>query len=107
MTTEIDETQAQDVLKGITIPVRPSTLLSIQEEIRQVNKKGSTSLYTFSPATPLLEGEIEAQSLVVDEQQQVAIVRFSRSEVQGILGPGEVLLRVPPLPEGSGAAGLV
>ena len=35
MTTEIDETQAQDVLKGITIPVRPSTLLSIQEEIRQ------------------------------------------------------------------------
>lgn len=42
----------------------------------------------------LLENEIEAESFRVDEQQQVAIVRFSRSEVQGILAPGEVELTV-------------
>ncbi|MHC4888950.1 MAG: choice-of-anchor Q domain-containing protein [Planctomycetota bacterium] len=41
-----------------------------------------------------LEGEIEAQSLVVDEQQQIAVARFSRSEVQNILEPGEVELTV-------------
>jgi len=41
-----------------------------------------------------LEGEIEPESFRVDEEEQVAIVRFSRSEVQGILAPGEVELTV-------------
>ena len=42
----------------------------------------------------LLEGEIQAESILVYEQQQIVIVRFSRSEVQGILAPGEVELTV-------------
>jgi len=42
----------------------------------------------------LLENEIEAESFRFDEQQQIAVARFSRSEVQGILGPGEVELTV-------------
>jgi parallel beta-helix repeat protein len=48
----------------------------------------------IDPNSVVLEGKIEAQSLVVDEQQQVTVARFSRSEVQSILAPGEVELTV-------------
>jgi len=48
----------------------------------------------IDPNSILLEGEIQAELFRVDEQQQVAIARFSRSEVQGILAPGEVELTV-------------
>jgi len=48
----------------------------------------------IDPNSVLLEDEIQAESFRVDEQQQVAIVRFSRSEVQNILEPGEVELTV-------------
>ena len=48
----------------------------------------------IDPNCVLLEDEIQAESFRVDEQQQVAIVRFSRSEVQNILEPGEVELTV-------------
>jgi len=41
-----------------------------------------------------LEGEIEAEQLLLNEQEQVAIVRFSRSEVQGILKMGEAELTI-------------
>jgi predicted outer membrane repeat protein len=42
----------------------------------------------------LLEDEIEAESLRVDEQQQVAIVRFNRSDAQSILNVGDVELTI-------------
>jgi len=42
----------------------------------------------------LLEDEIEAESLRVDEQQQVATARFSRSDIQAILNAGEVELTI-------------
>ena len=42
----------------------------------------------------LLEDEVEPEWFSVDEQQQVAIVRFSRSEVQGILNVGEAELTI-------------
>ena len=48
----------------------------------------------IDPNSVFLEDEIQAQSFVVYEQEQVAMVRFSRSEVQGILAPGEVELTV-------------
>jgi hypothetical protein len=48
----------------------------------------------IDPNSILLEDEIEARSLLVDEQEQVAVARFSRSEVQNILEPGEVELSV-------------
>lgn len=48
----------------------------------------------IDPNSVLLEEEIEPQWLWVDEDQQVAMVKFSRSEVQDILEPGEVELTV-------------
>jgi predicted outer membrane repeat protein len=48
----------------------------------------------IEPNSVLLEGEIEAQSLVVDEEKQVAVARFNRPQVQAILAPGEVELTV-------------
>jgi len=48
----------------------------------------------IEPGSVILEDEIQAESLRVDEQQQVAIVRFSRSEVQGILNVGEAELTI-------------
>jgi hypothetical protein len=48
----------------------------------------------IDPNGIVLEDEIEAESFRVDEQQQIAIVRFSRSEVQGILTTGEVELTI-------------
>jgi hypothetical protein len=40
----------------------------------------------------VLEGEIQAESLKLDEGQQATVAKFKRSEVQGILAPGEVEL---------------
>ncbi len=48
----------------------------------------------IDPNSVLLEGEIEPEWFSVDEQQQVAIVRFSRSKVQGILNVGEAELTI-------------
>jgi hypothetical protein len=48
----------------------------------------------IDPNSVLLEDEIAAESIRVDEEEQVAVARFSRSEVQGILAPGEVELTV-------------
>jgi len=48
----------------------------------------------IEPNSVFLEYEIQAESLLVDEQQQVVIVRFSRSEVQGILNVGEAELTI-------------
>jgi len=41
-----------------------------------------------------LEGEIEAEQFLLNEQEQVAIAKFSRSDVQGILNVGEVELTI-------------
>jgi hypothetical protein len=48
----------------------------------------------IDPNSVVLEDEIEAESFRVDEQEQVAIVRFSRSEVQGGLNIGDVELTI-------------
>jgi len=48
----------------------------------------------IDPNSVFLEYEIQAESIQVDEQEQVAIVRFSRSEVQGILNVGEAELTI-------------
>lgn len=49
----------------------------------------------IDPNSVLLEDEIQAESFRVDEQQQVAIARFNRSEIQNILEPArEVELTV-------------
>jgi len=48
----------------------------------------------IEPNSVLLEDEIEPEFLRVDEQQQIVVARFSRSEVQDILTPGEVELTV-------------
>jgi len=42
----------------------------------------------------LLNCKIQAESVQVNEQQQVAIAKFSRSEVQGILNVGDVELTI-------------
>ncbi|MHC4889842.1 MAG: right-handed parallel beta-helix repeat-containing protein, partial [Planctomycetota bacterium] len=46
----------------------------------------------IDPNSVLLEGEIQAELFRVDEEEQVAVARFSRSEVQGILNVGQVEL---------------
>jgi len=48
----------------------------------------------IEPNSVFLEDKIQAESLRVDEQQQVAIVRFSREDVQAILNIGEVELTI-------------
>ena len=48
----------------------------------------------IDPNSVVLEGEIEPEWFAVDEQQQVAIVRFRRSEVQEILNTGQVELTI-------------
>jgi len=48
----------------------------------------------IDPNSILLEGEIQAESLWFDEDQQVAMSRFSRSEAQGILNTGQVELTI-------------
>ncbi|GAH95781.1 unnamed protein product, partial [marine sediment metagenome] len=48
----------------------------------------------IDPNSVFLEDEIGAQSFRVDEQEQVAIAKFSRSEVQAILKTGEVELTI-------------
>jgi len=48
----------------------------------------------IDPNRVFLEGEIEAESVLVDEQEQVAMAKFSRSGVQEILNSGEVELTV-------------
>jgi hypothetical protein len=48
----------------------------------------------IDPNSVLLEDEIQAQSFVVYEEEQAAIVRFSRSDVQEILNSGEVELTI-------------
>ncbi len=46
------------------------------------------------PNSVLLEDEVEPELLWLDEQQQVAIAKFSRADVQEILEPGDVELTV-------------
>ncbi len=48
----------------------------------------------IDPNSVVLEYEIEPELLWLDEEEQVAIVRFSRSEVQEILEPGDVELTI-------------
>jgi len=48
----------------------------------------------IDPNSVLLEGEIQAESLWLDEEEQVAIAKFSRSAVQGILNIGRVKLTI-------------
>ncbi|MBA7706638.1 hypothetical protein ES703_115493 [subsurface metagenome] len=48
----------------------------------------------IDPNSVLLEYEIQAESLRVDEQQQVAVAKFNRSDVQDILNAGEVALTI-------------
>jgi len=48
----------------------------------------------IDPNSIFLEDEIQAESLRVDKQQQVAIAKFNRSEVRGILNVGEVELTI-------------
>ncbi len=48
----------------------------------------------IEPNSVIFENEIQAASLSVDEQDQVAIARFSREEVQSILDIGEVELTI-------------
>jgi predicted outer membrane repeat protein len=48
----------------------------------------------IDPDTILLEGRIKAESVLIDEQQQVATVRFSREQVQAVLDIGETNLTI-------------
>jgi len=48
----------------------------------------------IDPNSVRLGDEIGAESVRVDEDQQIAVARFSRLEVQGILQPGDVELTV-------------
>ena len=48
----------------------------------------------IDPNSVFLEGEIGADRFSVDEQEQFALARFDRSDVQGILAPGKVELTV-------------
>jgi len=48
----------------------------------------------IEPNSVFLEGEIETESLKFDEEQQVAITKFNRSDVQEILNVGEVELTI-------------
>jgi len=48
----------------------------------------------IDPNSVLLGDEIEAKSIQVDEQQQVAIARFDREDVESILDIGEVDLTI-------------
>jgi hypothetical protein len=48
----------------------------------------------IDPNSILLENEIEPERFLVNEEQQVAMVRFNQSEVQGILDAGEVELTI-------------
>jgi len=48
----------------------------------------------IEPNSVLLEGEIKPEEFSVDQQKQVAVLRFSRKEVQGILDIGEVELSI-------------
>ncbi len=48
----------------------------------------------IDPDSVLLGGEIEPQWVWFDEEEQVAMVRFSRQELQGILAVGEVGLTI-------------
>ncbi len=85
-------------------PAIPAEVRIVPRTINLTSKgKWITSLFwlpedydvaDIDPNSVLLEGEVEPEWFSVDEQQQVAIVRFSRSEVQGILAPGEVELTV-------------
>jgi parallel beta-helix repeat protein/predicted outer membrane repeat protein len=52
------------------------------------------SVSEIEPNSVLLEDSIQAASLLVDEQKQVAIARFSRENVQSILNIGEVKLTI-------------
>ncbi len=48
----------------------------------------------IDPNTVFLQREIQAELFKVEEQQQVAIARFSRSDVQAILNAGEIELTI-------------
>jgi probable HAF family extracellular repeat protein/predicted outer membrane repeat protein len=48
----------------------------------------------IDPNSVFLESEIQAEPLYIDEQKQVAIAKFSRSEVHAILYVGEVELTI-------------
>jgi len=48
----------------------------------------------IEPNSVFLEGKIQGEPLYIDEQQQVAITKFSREEVQGIISTGEVELAI-------------
>ena len=48
----------------------------------------------IDPNSVFLEEQIKAEQLSVNEQRQVAVLRFSREEVQGILSIGEVELTI-------------
>jgi hypothetical protein len=48
----------------------------------------------INPDSVLLEGRVKADSILFNEQQQTAMAKFARSELEGILEPGEVSLTV-------------
>jgi len=48
----------------------------------------------IDPNSVVLEDEIQAESVLADEQQQIVIVRFNRSAVQAILNVGQVELTI-------------
>ena len=48
----------------------------------------------IDPNSVFLEEQIKGELLLVNEEEQVDIVRFNRSEVQGILYVGEVELTI-------------
>jgi len=52
------------------------------------------SVADIDPNSVFLEDEVRADLFRVDEEEQVAIAKFSRSEVQGILNLGWVELTV-------------
>lgn len=48
----------------------------------------------IDPNSVFLEGEIKGEELSFDEQKQVAIAKFSREELRGIISTGEVELTI-------------
>ena len=48
----------------------------------------------IEPNSVFLEEQIKAEQLLVNEQEQVAIAKFSREEVQAILNTGDIELTI-------------
>ena len=80
-----------------TVDVEPGTL-NLQSKAKwltcYISLPEEYDVADMDPSSILLEGEIEVAWTRLDEEGQVAMARFNRSEVQSMLEPGEAELTV-------------